>query len=108
MRYSDSVIQRHQEKLPQQRLLFNNQEAKSIAIKILLLQIKYSTNHHNSESRQKILDITGQILKNLMNVDNFQQLSDQCAEGQIDSLTPAQIDLIMNQDSHLYYKKRLE
>ena len=81
MRYSKEVICQNQEKLPHQRLVFNNEEAKCIAIKILLLQIKYSTNHHNSESRQKLLDIIAQILENFLSVDNFQQLQDQCSEN---------------------------
>lgn len=39
-----------------------------------------------------------------MGLKDFEAISEYC-EG-IESLTPAQIDLIMNQDNHLYYKVR--
>jgi hypothetical protein len=39
-----------------------------------------------------------------MGLKDFEAISDYCED--IESLTPTQIDLIMNQDNHLYYKNR--
>ena len=39
-----------------------------------------------------------------MGLKDFQAISDYCEN--IESLTPAQIELIMNHDNHLYYKNR--
>ena len=50
MKY-EFALKDFQEKLPHQRMVFDDKQAKDITIKILMLQIMYSTNHHNSDSR---------------------------------------------------------
>ena len=43
-----------------------------------------------------------------MDIKEYTELSKACGHGKIESLTPAQIDMIMNKDSHLYYVQRCE
>jgi hypothetical protein len=97
-----SVSQR--EKMPHQRLYFKCKQSFDITLKIFFLHIKFSAAHHNSESKQKITDSMSEILETFMGVKDFEAINQYCND--IKCLTQTQIDLIMNQDTHLYYKLR--
>lgn len=51
MAYPSLDLVVNQEKLPHQRLYFNDRKAFDITLKIFFLHIKFSASHHNSESR---------------------------------------------------------
>jgi hypothetical protein len=89
------VTQLHCDKLPHLRLVFKDEEAKRIAIKILCLHIRYSTLHHNND-RPRLTENMRQILENFMEISEFKWLNRTCGHGKIESLSLAQIDLIMN------------
>lgn len=71
MKYPSLDVEVHQEKLPHQRLHFNNRAAFDITLKIFFLHIKFSASHHNSESRQKITDSMSEILETFMGFKDF-------------------------------------
>jgi len=60
-------IMDYSEKLPHLRLVFKDQEAKNIAIKILCLHIRYSGVHHNND-RPRLTENLRQIIEQFMQV----------------------------------------
>jgi len=45
----EALIDEHCEKFPHERLIFADEQAKRIAIKILCINIKFSGTHHNND-----------------------------------------------------------
>lgn len=82
-----------------------------MSCKIILLHINYSQTHNNND-RPKLMKMLHQVAHKFLQVDNFDALQAQCSEkakaknGGIEFLQPAQIDLVMNTDSHLWYRNR--
>ena len=101
----EDIVPQNQQKMPHFRMIFKDKEARNIAIKILFLHIRHSTTHHNND-RPRLTENLRQILENFMDITEYKELNQSCGHGKIESLTPSQIDLIMNKDSHLYYFKR--
>jgi len=66
------VAKHNIEKLPHLRLIFKDEEAKSIAIKILLLHIRYSTAHHTND-RPRLTENLRQILENFMDIKEYKR-----------------------------------
>ena len=99
------------EKMPHSRMIFKDSTARNIAIKILCLYIKFS-QQLNANDRPRITQNLQQIIQNFLHVAEFKELYDQCCgpkpRAGVESLTPSQIDLMMHQDSHLYYIRRCE
>lgn len=99
------------EKMPHSRMIFKDSTARNIAIKILCLYIKFS-QQLNANDRPRITENLRQIIQNFLHVAEFKELYDQCCgpkpRAGVESLTPSQIDLMMHQDSHLYYIRRCE
>jgi hypothetical protein len=103
----EDITKANQQKLPHFRMIFKDREARNIAIKILFLHIRYSTTHHNND-RPRLTENLRHILENFMDIKEYKELNKATGHGKIESLTPSQIDLIMNKDSHLYYFQRCQ
>lgn len=99
------------EKMPHSRMIFKDKLARNIAIKILCLYIKFAQSLHAND-RPRMTENLKHIIKNFLQVSEFQELYDQCCNTKprhgIESLTSSQIDLMMSQDSNLYYVRRCE
>ena len=91
---SDSV-RKYPEKFPHQRLVFKDQDAKHIAIKIVCLTIRFSGAFNNTD-RPRLTEYFKLILEKLMQVQEFNSLYKSCSYGLIENLTHAQVDLIMS------------
>ena len=84
------------EKLPHQRFLLSDEMALQITVKLMLLHINYSGNHHNHD-RPKLQKSLKHLLQNFFCFKPFDELAAQCAEKQrLECLQASQIDLIMN------------
>ena len=99
------------EKMPHARMVFRDKTARNIAVKILCLYIKFSLQLHAND-RPRMTENLKQLIQNFLQVSEFSELYDQCCSSKppsgIESLSASQIELMMSQDSLLYYIRRCE
>lgn len=107
MSYSSEVLLENKQKLPHQRLVFKDDEALKLAVKMLCLHIRHY-NQHNNNDRPRLTTVLSNIIHGFMKLEGFHKLNQQCAQGQVECLLPQQIDLVMAQDSTKYYRERMK
>lgn len=96
------------QKLPHQRFLLRDSVALQITCKIILLHIFHSQTHSNAD-RPKLVKVLRRIVVQFLSLDCFEDLVEQCSEkGRLEPLQPGHIELILNVDSHLWYKNRVK
>lgn len=95
------------QKLPHQRFLLRDSVALQITCKIVLLHIFHSQTHSNAD-RPKLVKVLRRIVGQFLRLDCFEDLVDQCGDkARLEHLHPGHIELVLNVDSHLWYKNRV-
>lgn len=82
------------EKLPHVRMIFNDELTQQIAIKLLCLHIKHSTAFHTND-RPRLCENLRKIIEVFLGID-FKTINDYVLYGKVESLTPKQIDIVVD------------
>ena len=80
MNYPTEVLLENKQKLPHQRLVFKDDEALKLAVKMLCLHIRYY-NQHNNNDRPRLTTVLSNIIHGFMKIEDFNKLNQQCAQG---------------------------
>mmetsp|Transcript_28671 Transcript_28671/g.43298 ORF Transcript_28671/g.43298 Transcript_28671/m.43298 type:complete len:81 (+) Transcript_28671:3093-3335(+) len=80
--------------MPHMRMIFKDEEALRITIKLLCLYIRQQPSHHPNE-RPRLIESLRQVVELFMGIVEFRSLDKKCSFDRVKSLTPQHIDLIM-------------
>lgn len=78
-----------------------------ITLKLVCLHIRLSNNLHNLE-KVKLNKNLRFIFEEFLGIPEYSLIYNESSWDKIETLTQTQIDLLMSQNSHTYYRKRCD